>query len=157
MLKPALLYKDEIYKKFAEYMYEDEYFFYSACRDGVLIPEIKSKDCLYQFAIVNKYDKICGYIKYSVDVWNDAVYGFGLYSFDKGNVLIGKDTFELLKTLVKTYRRIEWNCVSGNPAERSYDKFCSLYDGNKVLLHDAIKDKYGNFHDSIIYEIVNKN
>ena len=34
MLKPALLYKDELNKKFAEQLYSQDYFLYTGC-DGV--------------------------------------------------------------------------------------------------------------------------
>ncbi len=40
--------------------------------------------------------------------------------------------------------------------EKSYDKFCNKFNGTKHILKDAIKDKYGKYHDDIIYEIINK-
>lgn len=52
--------------------------------------------------------------------------------------------------------RIEWRMIGGNPVERSYDKFCNKFGGTKHVLRDAIKDKYGKYHDDIIYEIINK-
>ena len=44
--------------------------------------------------------------------------------------------------------------IGDNPVERSYDKFCKKYHGVKHVLRDAIKDKYGKYHDDIIYEII---
>lgn len=44
--------------------------------------------------------------------------------------------------------------VGGNPVERNYDQFCELHRGNKHVLKDAIRDSEGNYHDDIIYEII---
>jgi hypothetical protein len=46
--------------------------------------------------------------------------------------------------------------VGGNPVERSYDRFLKMHNGNKHILKDAVKDKYGKYHDDVIYEIINK-
>ena len=45
--------------------------------------------------------------------------------------------------------------VGRNPRERSYDRFCKKFGGTKYILRDAIKDQYGNYHNDIIYEIIN--
>lgn len=50
--------------------------------------------------------------------------------------------------------RIEWRMVGGNPVERSYYRFCKKFNGSKHILKDAVKDRYGNYHDDIIYEII---
>ena len=44
--------------------------------------------------------------------------------------------------------------VGGNPIEKHYDKFCFNHNGTKHILKDAFKDKYGKYHDDIIYEII---
>lgn len=45
--------------------------------------------------------------------------------------------------------------IGGNPAERSYDKFCEKHSGNKHVLKDSVRDATGNYRDDVIYEIVN--
>ena len=45
--------------------------------------------------------------------------------------------------------------IGGNPVERRYDRFCEMYNGTKHVLKDVIKDKFGEYHDDIIYEIIN--
>ncbi len=35
-----------------------------------------------------------------------------------------------------------------------YDKMCSHFGGIKHVLKDAIKDRYGHYHDDVIYEII---
>lgn len=34
-------------------------------------------------------------------------------------------------------------------------QYCDKVGGTKHVLRDAIKDKYGKYHDDIIYEIIN--
>lgn len=78
----------------------------------------------------------------------------GLVSFDRGNPIIGNDLYKKLEELVSRFHRIEWRMVGGNPVEKHYDKFCKLHNGKKHILKDSIRDKSGNYHDDIIYEIV---
>lgn len=52
--------------------------------------------------------------------------------------------------------RVEWQAVGGNPACRGYDRFIKKHYGNKHILKDSIKDKSGEYHDDIIYEIVSE-
>ena len=79
---------------------------------------------------------------------------FAIMSFDKGNFVVGKDVFDKMEELVELYHRVEWRMICGNPVERSYDRFCKKHNGKKHILKDAIKDKYGNYRDDVIYEIV---
>ena len=44
--------------------------------------------------------------------------------------------------------------VSGNPVEKHYDRFCKRYNGRKFVLTDVFKDRYGNYHNDVIYEII---
>ena len=61
-----------------------------------------------------------------------------------------------MEKLVNVYNlhRIEWRMIGGNPIEKHYDKFCKKYNGKKHVLTDVFKDRYGNYHDDIIYEII---
>jgi len=154
MLVPAILYKEEIEKAFAKELYTDNYFYYQGYGSANGLPKISAEDCLYQYAVVNTHKKLIGYLGYQIDTNADSVYNFGLYSFDKGNPIIGKDLYEKLEELVEIHHRIEWRMVSGNPVKKHYDKFLNKYNGNVVVLHDVCKDSKGNYHDSYIYEII---
>lgn len=70
----------------------------------------------------------------------------------------GEDLSDELKKLIYEYKlhRIKWRMIGGNPVEKNYDKFCDKFGGTKHVLREVIKDKYGNHHDDIIYEIVNQ-
>lgn len=166
MLKPAILFKDEIEKKIAEHLYTDEFFYYSGYAGGNTFSEIKTEDNRYQWAIIEEREKIVnlnqietkeiviGYFAYYIDFPTDSVSNFGLFSFDPGNPLIGFDVFHKMKELIMEHRRIEWRMVSGNHIKRSYDKLCQRYKGRCVRLYDVIKDIHGNWHDEYIYEII---
>ena len=153
MLKPALLYKEELEKKFTECMYDDEYCLYMGYVHGHELPKIEPQDNVYQWAIVDKA-KLIGWFAYRIQPETDMVYNFGLYSFDKGNPIIGIDVFNKMEKLVRNFRRIEWRALSTNPTVKHYDKFCQKHNGNKVILHKVGKTPDGSYWDDIIYEIV---
>ena len=154
MLVPALLYKEEIEKAFAKELYTDGYFYYCGYAHCNSLTEISAEDNVYQYAIVDTHKKLVGYLAYRVNSCGDCAYNFGLYSFDKGNLIIGKDLFSEMERLCKVFRRIEWRMIGGNPVKKHYDKFCAKHNGNVVRLHDVCRDNDGNYHDEYIYEIV---
>ncbi len=154
MLVPAILYKEQISKEFQRKFYTEDMFL----ETGSLyqwLPEILDNpaDGQFDYAIIHN-NKLIGYLSYRVDYYCSKVYNFGLMSFDKGNYIVGKDVFNKMEEIVEMYHRVEWRMIRGNPAERSYDKFCKKHNGKKHILKDAIKDKYGNYRDDVIYEIV---
>lgn len=157
MLKPAILYKEILERKFAEQLYSDDYFYYNGYAAGTTMPvEIKSQENLYQYAIVNKDNEVVGFLSYRLLPDLNEATCFGLYSFEKGNAIIGRDLFRKMEELISLSHRVSWKVVGGNPVKRHYDKFCLKYNGNICHEHDVTKDKYGNYHDMFTYEIINK-
>ena len=156
MLIPAILKKQEIENAFKKYYYSDEMMFETGSLDNWL-PEISENPdgSRYQYAIVDNNKKLIGYLTYAVDWYSSKAYNFGLFSFDRGNPLVGKEVFEKLEELVSTLHRVEWRAVGGNTACRGYDSFIKRHNGRKHILKDCIKDRNGNYHDDIIYEIIN--
>lgn len=157
MLRPAVLYKEEITRAMQEYFYTDDMMYVTGCLDN-WAPEISDRPdegCM-QYAIINN-NKLIGYLSYRIDYYSSRVYNFGLFSFDRGNPLIGKEVNDELVKLIHRYHRVEWRAVGDNPACRGYDNFIKRYNGNKHILRDATKDRDGNYHDDIIYEIIKEN
>lgn len=154
MLKPAILFKDELERKFKEQIYTNDFFFYAGYDGCAYIPEIKMEDFSYQYAIVDG-DNVIGYFSYSLNTCSDTINNFGLYSFDRGNAIIGKDLLRKMKELVKAHHRIEWRMIGGNPIKRHYDRFCKRCGGNIVKLCEAVRTPSGDYADEYIYEIVN--
>ena len=159
MLIPAIIMKNEILENFNKYYYTNDMMYETASLNNWL-PNIEENTdgSLYQYAIVDSKGKLLGYLTYSIDWYVSCASRFGLFSFDRGNPIIGRDLFKEMNKLIYDYKlhRIEWRMVGGNPIEKSYDRFCYRYNGTKHVLKDAIKDRYGNYHDDIIYEIINE-
>lgn len=156
MLVPAILHKEQIIKNMQKYFYTTDMLYETGCMEN-WAPHIFDcpNESQFQFAIVDN-EKLIGYLEYSVDWYISKAYNFGLFSFDRGNILVGKDVFDILEKLTNTFHRVEWRAVSGNPACKGYDRFIKKHNGNKHILKDAIRDRDGNYHDDIIYEILNK-
>lgn len=158
MLIPAILRKNEILHEFQKLQYTDDLMYEVGCCDNYMpdIAEEPDKET-YQFSIVDSKDNLVGYVSYRIDWYSSQAHRFGLMSFDRGNPLIGKELFGIMNNLINTLHihRIEWYMVSGNPVERNYDKFCEKYNGRKIVLRDTFKDRLGEYHDSIAYEIIN--
>ena len=158
MLIPAIVKKEEILNAFKRYYYTEDMFLETGSLNN-WTPNIQEEtdEGSYQYAIVDDKEKLIGFLAYRVNWYNSCASCFGLISFDRGNPIVGKDLFAELKKLIYEYKlhRIEWRMVGGNPVERHYDKFCQKFNGTKHILKDAIKDKYGQYRDDIIYEIIN--
>ena len=154
MLKPAIMYKEELNKKFAEVLYDERYFYYTGYAHANTLPEIKDVEERYQYAIV-KDNEVIGFFAYWIFAGTDTVDRFGLFSF-KSDPIIGIDVMRKMEELIKNHRRIEWRKIGGNKVERHYDRIVKRHNGNKVVLHDVCLDNEGNYRDEMIYEIVNR-
>lgn len=155
MLIPAILYKEQIIKNMQKYFYTNDMMYETGCMEN-WTPQIYDcpNESQFQYAIVDKNEKLIGYLGYYVDWYASKAYNFGLFSFDRGNILVGKEVFNKLEELVQKFHRVEWRAVGGNPACRGYDSFIKKHNGTKHVLKDSIKDKNGEYYDDIIYEIV---
>ena len=157
MLVPAILYKDEIIEKMQNYFYTDDMMYEVGELDNQ-VPDIADEPDreTFQYAIVDDKENLIGYLAYHVDWYASCAYNFGLFSFDRGNILIGRDLFSKMEELVHRFHRLEWRMFGGNPVEKSYDNFCKKHNGTKHILKDVTKDRDENYHDHVIYEIINE-
>lgn len=166
MLVPAIVYKDELTKKYDLMRYSDEAIYYNGCIEfGRLQITDEPSEGRFQYGIINeKTNELVGYIAYYVDFYARSVWGIGLVSFDKKpNLLITLAVIEVMKQ-IESYNphRVEFRAVEGNPAVKAYDKIRIRYqetfkwDANKIVLKDTFKDRQGNFRDSYIYEFVRR-
>ena len=117
MLVPAILYKEQITKEIQKYFYTTDMMYETGCLEN-WAPDIFdcTNESQFQYAIVDKDEKLIGYLGYSVDWYASNAYNFGLFSFDRGNILIGKNVFDKLEELVNILHRVEWRAVGGNPS-----------------------------------------
>ena len=158
MLIPAIYYKEELTKAFRLHYYTEDmmYITGSLCSWTPTFDDNPEKGH-YQFAIVNPNKELIGYIDYYIDYYSSSVSRFGLYSFSRGNFIVGRDVLQELERIVASYHRVEWRMLGGNPIERHYDKFCEAHNGTKHVFRDAMRDRSGKYHDDILYEIINPN
>jgi hypothetical protein len=157
MLVPAILFKDKILEEFKKYYYTEDMMYETGGLTNWL-PDIQeeTESGRFQYAIVDSKQKLLGYLDYHIDWYSSCASRFGLISFDRGNPTVGRDLYSELNKLINDYKlhRIEWRMIGGNPVEKHYDKFCEKYNGTKHVLKDAIKDKFGKYHNDVIYEII---
>lgn len=162
MLVPAVLRRNEIEEAFKKYYYTDDMMYETGglCNWRPDIAECPDAET-FQFAIVSNDsdERLIGYLAYNIDWYDSCAHNFLILSFDRGNPIVGKDLYNEMEKLVNEYKlhRIEYRMVGGNPIEKHYDKYCEKYNGRKLILKDATKDKYGVYHDDMIYEIINDN
>ena len=126
MLLPAMLCKESLLNGLKTYIYDDEMLFYSGW-NGFTLPEISDEfdGYNYRYAIIDG-DNVIGYFCYHYDTHSRCLSNFGLYSFDRGNPIIGKDILREIRRIIKEFKphRMEWRMIGGNPVEKHYDKFC---------------------------------
>ena len=151
MLVPAILYKDEIINGMQKYFYTDDMMFETGCMDNWTPNIIECPDgSQFQYAIVDNNGKLIGYLAYSVDWYASIAYNFGLFSFDRGNPLVGREVFNKLEELVRTLHRVEWRAIGGNPACRGYDSFIKRHNGSKHILKDSSQKMKKRLIENII-------
>ena len=142
-------------------MYSEDYMFYTNSRDLEII-DFKDPDRFHWASIKQKIvddEKVeycTGYFAYSIDFATKSVYDIAMMSFTKMNVQFMYDVYCKLIELMSTFNRLEFECISGNPAMKTYDKFVAKYNGQKIVLHNCIMDIHGKLHDKIIYEVLSK-
>ena len=109
MLVPAILYKEQIIKGMQKYFYTKDMMYETGCMEN-WTPNISNcpDASQFQYAIVDKNEKLIGYLGYTVDWYASKAYNIGLFSFDRGNILVGRDVFDKLEELVGTLHRVEW-------------------------------------------------
>ena len=155
MLEPAIAHKDELASLFSKVIYKDDYYLYCGYPHDTSFPSFdQNENYWYRYAIMDG-NRCIGYLTYYIDPVVECVSRFGLYSFDRGNPIIGRDLFRKMEELVTHYHRVEWCAIEGNPVIRHYDRFCKRHGGRKIELLDATKDNDGNFRNSYTYEIIN--
>lgn len=157
MLRPAILYKEQIERQFANIMYSEDAFFFNGYSHACTVPKIECDDGKYCYALIDG-QTVVGYLTFTISTYDNSVHGISFISFFGGNSItkltVANDIKNIFKHWLKTYRRIEWRCIEGNPVSKVYDRICKRYGGYKSTLHKCVKDTYGNYRDSYIYEII---
>ncbi len=171
MLVPAACYKEEIEKQFKAIQYTDKYLWYTGSIDNYDL-EVKTEGDKFAFAIVepfyNQYCKtdyfLLGYVSFRVDWYCGMAYNFGLIRFEqsKNATKVMASAIREVIRMIESFNlhRIDFRCISGNPAERGYEGILKLfedkYDIARGVFRDNMKDRYGKYHDTIMFELIKK-
>lgn len=163
MLVPAMYYKDELETLFKMNQYSEAMIFYNGCIENYEWT-MKEEDGRYQYAIVNQEDNVVvGYISYRVDYYAHQVCNFGLICLNQNSKYkmtmalgIAKIVEEILSMKP---RRIEFRYVADNKAGKGYQKIIKSvageYHKNLLQLTGYMRDKYGEYHNLVICELIN--
>lgn len=169
MLVPAITYKEKIEQQFQKIQYSDKYLWYTGSIDNYDI-EVKTEGDKFAFAIICQ-EHLIGYISFRVDWYCSMAYNFGLIRFSDAFVEIGgvatRTMADAIREVIRMLRsfklhRIDFRCIDGNPAEKKYYKIIynsaidQEYYTRVVRMVDNIKDVYGEYHDTLIYELIRR-
>ena len=168
-LKPALVYKEQLITAARKLRYTDEIFWYNGCicQGDLWIREEEDDGNIYQYAIMAEDDRPIGYISYRLDHFVSSAYNFGLIYLGDGRksdrIYMALGLKEAIEDLLNMRpHRVEFRCVGGNPAEKHYRKIIKLMQHrrdidvvmNDFILHDSTRDKYGKWHNDILFELI---
>lgn len=157
MLKPAQLYAQKLQVENVKSWYKPENIFWNGCAGD---SDINLPDNNYDrhcFVSVNQNDDVIGYITYSVDWATMSADGFGIISYDKGNLEFIRDLQKAIYDLFDVYHmnRVCWCCYADNPAIRGYRNFVKKHGGRECAYHRQIaRLQDGRLHDSVEFEIL---
>lgn len=169
MLVPAIQYKETIDQAFQKIQYSDKYLWYTGSIDNYDI-EVKTEGDKFAFAIVCR-GRLIGYISFRVDWYCSMAYNFSLIRFSNAFVDMGGVATRIMASAIRevirmiesfNLHRIDFRCVSGNPAEEKYYKIVMKivkqrrYKFDEMIFHDNIRDYRGKYHDTICYELIRR-
>lgn len=157
MLMPAQLYRDKLMEEYSKTWYKPENMYYTGWT-GDSIPEIPDNNYdNHHFVSVDKNDNLIGYISYSVNWIPMSADGFGIISFQKGNIEFAKDVYKVICDLFEKYHmnRVSWKAYVENPAIRGYRNFIKKHGGRECGYYRQVsKLMDGKLHDSVEFEIL---
>lgn len=157
MIKPAILYKDQVAQKMTETWYDPDYMYYYDTTPG--IPDIADKpDNQYQFVSVNEQGEVVGFFSYWVYEPSQRAMNFGLIAFKKHNRTFIKDAIQMFKDMFEKFgvKSAEWRCYSDNTeALKLYRNVIKKYGGVEVgRLRRNGAPQNRKVCDTIIFEVL---
>lgn len=165
MLVPAITYKEEIEREFKKIQYTDKWLWYTGSIDNYDL-EVKTEGDKFAFAIVtyiHDREVLVGYVSFRVDWYCSMAYNFSLIKFLDAPMVMARAVREVIRMIESfNLHRIDFRCVSGNPAEFSYWRIMKLVEKSgkwhwhEIKFTDNIKDTHGNYHDTIVYELIRR-
>ncbi|WP_205126984.1 hypothetical protein [Oceanobacillus profundus] len=160
MLKPALLFKDQLESKFIETAYEEKYKYYVSNNyvDFELNLQRDSWTAI-EFVSIDKDNNLLGFLGARIDRNSNSVSSLSVINFYDVNYTFSKDFRQFLDDLLFkfNFNKIKFSVVVGNPAEKMYDKYVEHYGGRIVGIfkeHVVLTDNH--YYDWKTYEVFRK-
>jgi len=160
MLKQALLYKRLINIEYQRIKFDDKYkflFAHSYRNKEFDIMEGKTDWAGIELTSVNLEGEVVGYLMATIDFDWQICTGLRILNFkNKGNLTFAKDLYQFLEELftVHKVRKIQFQCIVGNPIEKMYLRYIKKYNGNVVgIFKNSILLSDGLIYDYTLYEI----
>lgn len=157
MLQPAILYEDELNKKLACVAFNDRYKYYHMGYANLKITLAEDTWSRLQFVSMNEDNKIIGYISATISRPGDFIDSVSCLNFTDNKTIFGKDLYGFIDKLLKTFFKIKFCCVVGNPIISTYDSLVKKYNGRIVgTFEKDVKLMNNRFYDVRHYEIFSK-
>ena len=156
MLYPAQLYREELKRKLISCWYNPKYdwYFVGDYRE-FSVPD--NTDWRRDFVHLNRDGEVDGYFSYHFNEVARSVSQFGLIAFSDNGAGFVKDCVDHMNRLIaEGLRRAEWWAVSDNPANKWYRKILRKYGGHVIGTAHECNYFGGEYHDSVMYEILFK-
>lgn len=158
MLKPAILYSDDLIHKFRKVWFEDKYKFWN---NTSYFDDWNPSDTTWtnhQFASVDD-NIVIGYIGYSIDrADGDIVNNLNIINFEnKPSTTFAADMKQAITDIFEKYnfRKLNFTVVIGNPVEKHYDRLIKRYGGRIVgVRKQNCRLIDGKYYDEKLYEIM---
>lgn len=157
MLRPALLYAEQLKEKEIKTMYDIRYQYYNGSIGTYINTLADSNDNKHELVSVDENDNVIGLITYYINHCSLSCNGFGLISFDLGNLKFIRDVRQAIYDIFYKYNfnRIEWCCFEDNPHIRGYRNFIKRFGGVECgYYRQSNRLMDGKLHNSCHFEIL---
>ena len=168
MLKPAILYDNEVQKLYTELLTNNYEKYKFTNFNGYVDYKLHISDnewCNAAYVSVLNNNTLLGYMALGIDRGNNYMHGLFAISFlpDKLNPIFSRDLIEFIYNMFTNERysvvnrKIESKVIVGNPAEKMWDKFVIKLGG--TIHHYSIKEVNidNRYYDVKYYEILKEN
>ena len=157
MLRPALEYESTLRNKVIKKIWFDERYKYFN-RGWEELFELKESTWEYhQFVSINKQGNVCGFLSYRVDRATRNIDSFNAVSFFEDKITFAQDIATAIHEIFTKFRfhKMIYGVVSGNPVERTYQKFAEKCNGRLAAVYrdDAVLYN-GQRADVKVFEIM---
>ena len=157
MLKPAILYKDELTRLMIDAMENPRNFYYNVGQyyDYDLSLQNSNWNGHHYVSIVPQGQRILGYVHATIDRTSNSITNLGAISFEN-SPSFAKDLMSFLHSLFFRfgYNKMKWRVIVGSPHEKTYDRICKRFGGRIVgVFSDDTRLTDGNLYDLKWYEV----